>query len=75
SNLVEGCLSIVNAGSLSVVMNPPRGNVTGLQPISGRDVVYVAEGGELRIYSSTTDSLQSRQIDFVGSVADVKSID
>ena len=75
SNVVEGCLSIVNTSGLSVAMNPPRGEVTGLQPIDGRDVVYVAEGGELRIYSTTTDSLTATQINFVGNIADVKLID
>ncbi|HXE90444.1 MAG TPA: YncE family protein [Terriglobales bacterium] len=74
-NLSEGCLSIVNTSNNSVVVSVADGDVTGLAAIPGRDVVYVAEGGELRIYDTSTSALQSRQVDFVGHIADVKSID
>ena len=75
SNLTEGCLSIVNTSNNAVVINGPTGDVTGLAAIPGRNVVYVAEGGELRIYDTATSALQTRQIEFVGLMFDVKSID
>jgi len=66
---VRGCLSIYNtlttaAGSVpagGVVIPPANGDVTGLQPIATRDVVYVvqgyaAPGGSLYIYCAAIDS-------------------
>jgi hypothetical protein len=50
-------------------------NVTGIQPISNRNVVYVCEGGELDIYDTTTDKLTPTQIDIVGNAVDVVQID
>ncbi len=75
TNLTEGCLSIVNTSGNSVVVSVADGDVTGLAAIPGRSVVYVAEGGELRIYDTATSALQTRQLDFIGHISDVKSID
>jgi hypothetical protein len=38
-------------------------------------VVYVVQQGELRIYDTTTDKLQSVQIDILGQAVDVKLVD
>jgi hypothetical protein len=38
-------------------------------------VVYVTEGGELRIYDTTTDALQATQINIIGQAIDVKLVD
>lgn len=72
---VRGCLSIFNTGNSSVVVPPDNGDVTGLQPITNRNVVYVVQQGELRIYDTTTDKLQSTQIDILGQAIDVKLVD
>jgi hypothetical protein len=66
---VRGCLSIYNtlttaAGTVpagGVVIPPTNGDVTGIQPIGTRDVVYVVQGyavpgGSLYIYCTTLDS-------------------
>jgi len=37
--------------------------------------VYLAQGGELQIYDTTTDKLQTIQIDVSGEVIDVKTVD
>ena len=37
---------------------PNNGNVTGLQQITGRNIVYVIQNGELRIYDTDTNQLQ-----------------
>ena len=72
---IRGCLSIYNTQTGAVVIPPANGDVTGIQPISGRLVVYVVQGGELQIYDTTTDKLQTTQINLTGEAVDVKSID
>lgn len=78
---VRGCLSIYNAVNNTVVIPPDNGDVTGLQSFTSRYVVYVAEGGNLRVYSTTSDSLLSTDeirtgtIVITGVVTDVKAID
>jgi DNA-binding beta-propeller fold protein YncE len=77
-NISSGCLSVYNTGSSSVVNSAGgAGDVTGLQPISGRSVVYVIEGGELIIWDTTTDAPlpANKQVDIVGQAWDVKLID
>jgi hypothetical protein len=75
SGEVRGCLSIFNTSNSSVVVPPDNGDVTGLQAITNRNVVYVVQQGELRIYDTTTDKLQSNQIDILGQAIDVKLVD
>lgn len=58
----RGCLTIVNTTAATVtqanVTAPPdNGDVTGIEPIPNRTVVYLCEGGQLRIYDTTTDKL------------------
>ena len=72
---VRGCLSIYNTLTGAVVIPPASGDVTGIEPISNRSVVYLAQGGELQIYDTTTDKLQPTQIDVSGQVIDVKTVD
>ncbi len=72
----QGCLSIYDTAAQSVVSSPAGGgDVTGIQPIDNRKVVYVIEGGELVIYDSNTDQPQATQIDIVGKAGDVKLVD
>jgi hypothetical protein len=72
---IRGCLSIFNTVSPAVVIPPENGDVTGLQAISNRNACYVAQGGELWIYDTTTDKLSPTQIDINGQVIDVKLVD
>ena len=66
---VRGCLSIYNSMSTAagnvppggVVIPPANGDVTGIQPISSRNLVYLIQGypvpgGSLRIYCTTTNA-------------------
>ncbi len=71
---VRGCLSIFNSSSSAVVVPPQNGDVTGIQPIRNRDVVYVAQNRGLSIYDTTTDQLQTIQVDIVGDAVDVKLV-
>jgi hypothetical protein len=72
---VRGCLSIYNTQTFAVVIPPANGDVTGIEPIATRKVVYLVQGGELQIYDTTTDKLQTTQIDVSGQVIDVKTVD
>jgi len=54
---VRGCLSIFDTLNSQVVIPPQMGDATGIQPITGRDVVYVCQGGTFQMYSTTTDQV------------------
>jgi hypothetical protein len=78
------CLNIVDTSSGSVAQSNVKwttdgGNVTGVAPIPNRTVVYVCVGGRLRVYDTTTDTLQTipsiGQPDVVGEAVDVKIVD
>jgi len=70
-----GCLSIFDSNQSKINFSSDTGDVTGIQPITRRHVVYVCENGELRIYDTTTDKLQANQIDIIGQAVDVKLVD
>jgi hypothetical protein len=72
---VRGCLSILDTGKSSVVIPPAIGDVTGIQPISRRSVVYVVQGGALQIYDTTTNQLQKNQVNIVGQAIGVLQVD
>jgi hypothetical protein len=72
---VRGCLSIFDTAKSTVHFPAVNGDVTGLQPIPKRNVVYVVQDGELHIYDTTTDELQSKQVDILGQAIDVKVVD
>jgi hypothetical protein len=71
------CLAIYNSNNGNLVIGPDFGDVTGIQPISGRTQVYVVENGELRNWSTLTDTLspQQQQMDIIGQAVDVKQVD
>lgn len=80
----QNCLSIFDTNAQTAVVSPcatfngiqtcATGNVTGLQPIANRNVVYVIAGGELVIIDTGTSAPQQSQIDIVGQAVDVKAI-
>jgi hypothetical protein len=79
---VRGCLAILNTNTGAMVIPPDNGDVTGLQSFTSRDVEYVAEDGNLRVYDTLTDALLINQdylplgtIPVVGYAYDVKAID
>ena len=75
SGEVRGCLSIFDTSKSTVVIPPVAGDVTGIQPISRRSVVYVVQSGDLSIYDTTTDKLQTTQVDIIGQAVDVLQVD
>ena len=81
-NSVRGCLTIFNTGTPGTKFPEESAfrqnfDVTGLQPISNRSVIYVVQGGELDIFDLTTDARAANitQIDIVGTAIDVVQID
>ena len=80
------CLTIFNTLTSKVVPPPAppavpdQGDVTGIEPISNRNVVYVCVGGRLRVYDTTTDALEVipppyGQPNIIGQAIDAKVID
>lgn len=81
-NLLQGCLSIFNTSASTVVFPlesslRPNFNVTGLQQISNRNVLYVCQGGGLDIFDITTDAISTTvlPIDVPGNAQDALQID
>jgi len=95
---IRGCLSIYNTLATTtvgtvppggVLIPPQTGDVTGIQPIATRQVVYVVQGwsvqgGTLYIYDATFDALEFNPNDpnnpgqifgLVGNFFDVKTVD
>lgn len=82
ANTVRGCLTIFNTSSPGTKFPQESSfrqnfDVTGLQPISGRNVIYIVQGGELDIFDTGTDALASgvTQLDVVGKAMDAVLID
>lgn len=75
SNIVTGCLSIVNLNNnTAVAPGQPLGAVTGLQSIPSRNAMYVIQGGLLNIYDTTTNK-QLPTLSFRGALYGVIQID
>ncbi len=80
----RGCLFIADTPTLTttsprLVAPQDNGDVTGIQPITNRTIVYLLEGGVFRIYDTTTDQQTlgeaTTAIDIIGQGVDVKLID
>lgn len=75
-NLTTGCLSVVDVSNNTAdAPLPPKGAVTGMLAIAGRNTVYVIEGGYLVIYDTTTDAPQKTQVVFTGALYGVVQVD
>lgn len=82
ANTVRGCLSIFNTSSSAVTFPTESSfrqnfDVTGLQPISGRSIIYVVQGGEIDFFDTNTDAVASgiTPLDVVGKAIDAVLID
>lgn len=73
----RGCLTIFNTLTSSVVVPAATGDVTGIAPVTGRNVVYVCEGGSFFSYDTTTDQQEVlfTPIVITGMAVDVKVVD
>ena len=72
-----GCMSIFDTTNGSVTLPTTPGDVTSIQPIAGRTVVYVCQGGIFEIFDTTTDQIlaQTTPTQIVGQSYDVKLVD
>lgn len=76
SNTVHGCLSVVNVSDNTADPPfPPNGAVTSLLSIKNRNVMYVIEGGYVKIYDTDTDTLQGTQLSFTGALYGIVQVD
>jgi YVTN family beta-propeller protein len=76
SNTSTGCLSVVNvANNTADAPLPPRGAITSLLAIKGRNTIYAIEGGFLNIYDTDTDTLQPTQLSFTGALYGIVQVD
>lgn len=78
----RGCLTIFNITSSATIFPVESSfrqnfNVTGLLPITGRNAIYVVQGGALDIFDTSTDALETgiTQVDIVGDAQDAVLID
>jgi hypothetical protein len=71
----RGCLAIFDTVKSQVTIPPANGDVTGIEPIPNRTVVYVCQNGALQIYDTATDKLQTTQVNIIGQTIDVKVVD
>jgi hypothetical protein len=80
--LVRGCLSIFDTGTQALTFPTESSlrqdfDVTALQPISGRSVIYVVQGGDLDFFDVTTNAVSTTitPIDIVGNAIGLVQID
>jgi hypothetical protein len=70
------CLTIYDTSANTAKFGAFPGPVTGMVPIANRTVAYVAVGGALKIYDTTTSAeLSAHSINIVGQAVDVKAVD
>ena len=80
SGRIRGCLTIFNTVSRTALFpefSALRGrfDVTGIRPVTGRNVIYVCEGDELDVFDTGTDTITNENIDVVGRAVDAVQID
>lgn len=77
-NLRQGCLDIFDTATLAVtpILLPAlrtNGDVTGLAPVAGRNVIYVVQGGQIDIFDTTTNAVSTSitPLNIAGTVSGV----
>ena len=79
---IRGCLTIFNTTSSTTIFPAESSfrqnfSVTGLLPITGRNAIYVVQGGALDIFDTSTDTLETgiTAIDIIGNAQDAVLLD
>jgi len=80
---IRGCLTIFDSVNIKIIIPGDNGDVDGLQSFTSRFITYVAEGGNLRVYTTygyrdgllINDFVPFGTINIVGYVGDIKAID
>jgi hypothetical protein len=74
NGVIQGCLTMYDTSAKSAKITTLPGDVTGIQAIIGRSLVYVCQNGELVIYDTNADAPRAQQYDIVGRAAAVLQI-
>jgi hypothetical protein len=77
NGLSYGCLTMFNTSSNSVTtIEPYLGDATGIADVQGLHKVYVAEGGQIYIYSTKDgSSINNQYVTVTGTASDVVYMD
>jgi hypothetical protein len=77
SGLPYGCLTMVNTTSNTVtLLEPYLGDLTGIAGVTGLHKVYVAQGGQVYIFSTVDGtSIDNQFVTVTGTAYDVAYID
>jgi hypothetical protein len=72
----SGCLSVFNTSTNSVTMDSYKGDLTGIAAVTGLHKIYVAEGGQVHIYNTTSyNELDNSFVTVTGTAYDVAYMD
>jgi hypothetical protein len=75
-NVQFGCLSMFNTSTKAVTVDRYIGDLTGIADVEGLHKVYVGEGGQVHIYSTTNFAeLDNTNVTVTGTVSDVAYMD
>jgi len=77
NSLPYGCLTMYNTSTAKVVMLEPfLGDLTGIARVEGLHKIYVAQGGQVYIYSTTSGAaLDNQYVTVTGTAYDVAYMD
>jgi len=76
-SLSYGCLTMYNTSTNKVILLEPfMGDLTGIAAVTGLHKVYVAQGGQVYIYSTTTgNTINNQYVTVTGTAYDVAYMD
>jgi hypothetical protein len=77
TGLPDGCLTMVNTTNNTVTMlEPYLGDLTGIAAVEGLNKIYVAQGGQVYIYSTKDGSaIDNQYVTVTGTAYDVAYMD
>jgi hypothetical protein len=75
-NVQFGCLTMFNTATNAVTVDRYIGDLTGIADVEGLHKIYVGEGGQVHIYSTTNFAeLDNTNVTVTGTVSDVAYMD
>jgi hypothetical protein len=75
-NVQFGCLTMFNTSTNAVTVDRYIGDLTGIADVEGLHKIYVGEGGQVHIYSTTNfTELDNTNVTVTGTVSDVAYMD
>jgi hypothetical protein len=75
-NVQFGCLTMFNMSTNAVTVDRYIGDLTGIADVEGLHKIYVGEGGQVHIYSTTDFAeLDNTNVTVTGTVSDVAYMD